>query len=396
MTDCPRSLESHMAFQVVVCEGECTFVPTTGFVPPNASVDLHVDAILGGGRAIVHSRRMTVQELDANLDELFGQLEIARARQAKWYGRAEVLVSATAAATEVDLGEFSHVPAPPASPPLERQETLPIKPEELDAFHICAEMLELVTSARGRLVSAQQHVRACFSLEASPLEHALDEGRRDAVAMRDEARLELMKRLQALIEHATSECAERARVLPDEANALGESEERLGAEPLRRLSALREEALPLISRCMREVDRSRVELSELEKVEGAQAGLSSLHALHGDWKRATYALIDANAAVEKGEPGASERLDEARGQVQQAECALRSTRTALSAMAFVHLPEWLATEPVLRLCEVDGVAIPGMPRKLSHLHASAHHGASPSPQVCLSTASSRTTRISSS
>ena len=124
-----------MAFQVVVCEGECTFVPTTGFVPPNASVDLHVDAILGGGRAIVHSRRMTVQELDANLDELFGQLEIARARQAKWYGRAEVLVSATAAATEVDLGEFSHdlgefchVPAPPASPPLERQETLPIKP----------------------------------------------------------------------------------------------------------------------------------------------------------------------------------------------------------------------------------------------------------------------------
>ena len=376
MTDCPRSLESHMAFQVVVCEGECTFVPTTGFVPPNASVDLHVDAILGGGRAIV---------------------------QANWYGRAEVLVSATAAATEVDLGEFSHdlgefsrVPAPPASPPLERQETLPIKPEELDAFHICAEMLELVTSARGRLVSAQQHVRACFSLEASPLEHALDEGRRDAVAMRDEARLELMKRLQALIEHATSECAERARVLPDEANALGESEERLGAEPLRRLSALREEALPLISRCMREVDRSRVELSELEKVEGAQAGLSSLHALHGDWKRATYALIDANAAVEKGEPGASERLDEARGQVQQAECALRSTRTALSAMAFVHLPEWLATEPVLRLCEVDGVAIPGMPRKLSHLHASAHHGASPSPQVCSSTASSRTTRVSSS
>ena len=395
MTACPRSLESHMAFQVVVCEGECTFVPTTGFVPPNASVDLHVDAILGGGRAIVHSRRMTVQELDANLDELFGQLEIARARQAKWYGRAEVLVSATAAATEVDLGEF-HVPAPPASLPLERQETLPIKPEELDAFHICAEMLELVTSARGRLVSAQQHVRACFSLEASPLEHALDEGRRDAVAMRDEARLELMKRLQALIEHATSECAERARVLPDEANALGESEERLGAEPLRRLSALREEALPLISRCMREVDRSRVELSELEKVEGAQAGLSSLHALHGDWKRATYALIDANAAVEKGEPGASERLDEARGQVQQAECALRSTRTALSAMAFVHLPEWLATEPVLRLCEVDGVAIPGMPRKLSHLHASAHHGASPSPQVCSSTASSRTTRVSSS
>ena len=387
-----------MAFQVVVCEGECTFVPTTGFVPPNASVDLHVDAILGGGRAIVHSRRMTVQELeagDANLDELFGQLEIARARQAKWYGRAEVLVNATAAATEVDLGEF-HVPAPPASLPLERQETLPIKPEELDAFHICAEMLELVTSARGRLVSAQQHVRACFSLEASPLEHALDEGRRDAVAMRDEARLELMKRLQALIEHATSECAERARVLPDEANALGESEERLGAEPLRRLSALREEALPLISRCMREVDRSRVELPELQKVEGAQAGLSSLHALHGDWKRATYALIDANAAVEKGEPGASERLDEARGQVQQAECALRSTRTALSAMACVHLPEWLATEPVLRLCEVDGVAIPGMPRKLSHLHASAHHGASPSPQVCSSTASSRTTRISSS
>ena len=181
-----------MAFQVVVCEGECTFVPTTGFVPPNASVDLHVDAILGGGRAIVHSRRMTVQELDANLDELFGQLEIARARQAKWYGRAEVLVSATAAATEVDLGEFSRVPAPPASLPLERQETLPIKPEELDAFHICAEMLELVTSARGRLVSAQQHVRACFSLEASPLEHAQDEGRRDAVAMRDEARLELM------------------------------------------------------------------------------------------------------------------------------------------------------------------------------------------------------------
>ena len=387
-----------MAFKVV-CEGECTFVPTTGFVPPNASIDLHVDAILGGGGATVHSRTVTAVELeagDAGLDELFGQLEIARARQAKWYGRAEVLVSATAAATEVDLGEFSRVPAPPASLPLERQETLPIKPEELDAFHRCAEMLELVTSARGRLVSAQQHVRACFSLEASPLEHAQDEGRRDAVAMRDEARLELMKRLQALIEHATSECAERARVVPDEANALGESEERLGAEPLRRLSALREEALPLISRCMREVDRSRVELSELQKVEGAQAGLSSLHALHGDWKRATYALIDANAAVEKGEPGASERLDKARGQVQRAECALRSTRTALSAMACVHLPEWLATEPVLRLCEVDGVAIPGMPRKLSHLHASAHHGASPSPQVCSSTASSRTTRISSS
>ena len=119
-----------MAFKVV-CEGECTIVPTTGFVPPNASIDLHVDAILGGGGATVHSRTVTAVELeagDAGLDELFGQLEIARARQAKLYGRAEVLVNATAAATEIDPVEFSHVRASPAALPVVRQTSLPIKP----------------------------------------------------------------------------------------------------------------------------------------------------------------------------------------------------------------------------------------------------------------------------
>ena len=105
--------------------------------------------------------------------------------------------------------------------------------------------------------------------------------------------------------------------MAQEAASLGETEERLGVQPAARLAALRQEALPLISRCMREVDRSQVELVELQKVEGAE--LSSLHALHGEWKRAADSFIDAEAAMKKGGAGAAEALDRARVQVQQAE-----------------------------------------------------------------------------
>ena len=245
---------------------------------------------------------------------------------------------------------------------------MPIKPGELDAFRVCHGMLELVLTSRRHLASMQQRVRTCFSPDAvapPPVERD-DAECGTAVAHRDAARLELMQRLQAVIDHATSACTERAKALAHETASLSETEERLGAEPAARLVALQSEALPLISRCMREVDRAGVELEELKAVEGAE--LSHLQTLHGAWKRAADSFIDAEAAVKKGGEGAAEALDRARAQVQRAEAALRSTRTELSALASAYLPEWLAIEPVLRLCEVDGVAIPGMlvKRQLSH------------------------------
>ena len=149
-----------MAFTVEVFEGVCVFTPTTGFVPPNASLDLHVDAIAGDGRAIIHSRTVTTKEReeagDDGFDELFGMRELARARQAGEYGRVEVQVASVA---PIDIAEPSNAPAAPAaSPPhpvAREASTMPIKPGELDAFHVCHEMLELVLTSRRHLASMQ-------------------------------------------------------------------------------------------------------------------------------------------------------------------------------------------------------------------------------------------------
>ena len=354
-----------MAFSVTVIEGGCTFAPTTGIVPPAASLELHVDALLGGGRAVMLSRRVNAEAVggsDDAFEELFSMLSLARLGE---YGRVEMDIAK--AATPIDVTEADQQSSVALAPtPVARQPSLPIQPGELNPFKVCAAMLEHADTSRCRLASMQQRVRACFLLDGAPRADRDDELCGSAVAQRDAARFELMQRLQATIAHAESACNERAKAFSDEVDGLAGVEEQLGAQPRMRLVALRQEALPLISSCMRDVDRSRVELAELQTVDTAE--MSSLQAMYQEWVQASEAFIDAEADEKKGKIGAAAALERARAQVQLAESALRSGRTALSALASVHLPEWLALEPILRLGEVDGVSIPGMlvTRQLSH------------------------------
>jgi hypothetical protein len=211
--------------------------------------------------------------------------------------------------------------------------------------------------------------------------------RPDSLGRRDAALREHIERLGEALQQYESQSAAAAAALLDEAAGLEQTEPHLGEEPRARLAALRGR-LAEVTACTRGAARLQAEMSDLQAAQAAN--LDELHRLHAAWKAASDALVMAQAREKTKQPGAAEEARGARSEVQRAEGELRAERARLVAISAAHRPEYLVQEPLLRLCEVDGAALPGV-RAVTRSFASVLFASALLSNRCASSAHSSTT-----
>ena len=343
----------------------CSYDIHVGLVEPGGfrAVDAHyapIDAHSSGDDvqrvAKVLSRAVTPEEAaGGSLEALFEELSLARAGYTRNVLRVRSGDPNGASTSGADARTsplalppsppLARPPAPPPAPPP------PVLPEELDAFVVWAELAQVALDSRAQLERHQNVLR---------LPHGSEPPSDAAVGERDAARAEHAAHLQAALRQYDTGSGPTAELLLAEYNGLVEAEEdgQLGAAPLARLAALRRECLPQVDACVRQAARLRSELDDIRRGEAAQ--LDELHQLDAALKASYEELVMAEARAKLRQAGAEEEARRAKEVLQRAEAARREERARLSVLAAAHRPELLATEPLLQLGEVDGVAMPSV------------------------------------